>query len=208
MFRLSLILVGLVIGLSASASSQSIKILGKDGKPVEGAYVTVIGGDEQAANKPFYLDQRNVAFDPLVLAVPVNAEVIFRNSDSVSHHIFSFSKAVPDGLEVVVKPGSETSAVVFPNAGAVRLGCNIHDQMTAFIYVAPSAVFAKTGADGTADLALPNGAVEVEVWTEGMGSKPERHNINIASSTVAEITVSAGGSAKKSSRRSSRRRRY
>jgi hypothetical protein len=54
---------------------------------------------------------------------------------------------------------------VFDKAGTVVLGCNIHDQMLAFVYVVDTPYFAKTDASGKVKLSdIPNGDYILKVW--------------------------------------------
>ena len=77
--------------------------------------------------------QQNITFTPHVLVVPVGATVSFPNRDKVRHHVYSFSKAKKFDLKLYGK--EETRSVLFDRAGAVALGCNIHDAMSGFVYV-------------------------------------------------------------------------
>ena len=63
----------------------------------------------------------------------------------------------------------------------VAIGCNIHDQMSAYLVVVDTPYFA-LAANGQAELAgLPEGAYEVRVWHEGMRSEPPPQRIRTAS---------------------------
>jgi hypothetical protein len=59
----------------------------------------------------------------------------------------------------------ETRTVRFDTPGPVPLGCNIHDQMSAFIYVVDTPYAAKSGTNGTALIRdLPAGPARLTVW--------------------------------------------
>ena len=79
------------------------------------------------------MDQRNRAFVPHVLIVPVGSSVTFPNGDSVSHQVYSFSPARK--FQLPLYRGSPNPPVVFDRAGVVTLGCNIHDPMRGYIFV-------------------------------------------------------------------------
>ncbi|HET6942615.1 MAG TPA: methylamine utilization protein, partial [Sphingomicrobium sp.] len=82
----------------------------------------------------FSVSQRDMQFHPFVLVVPVGAKVSFPNLDPTRHHVYSFSPAKKFELKLFAK--DQSRSVVFDKPGVVALGCNIHDAMTAFIYVA------------------------------------------------------------------------
>ena len=59
----------------------------------------------------------------------------------------------------------QSRTVHFDKPGVVALGCNIHDQMSAFIYVTDSAWSAGTNAQRVAAFAdAPNGPARMVVW--------------------------------------------
>ena len=109
------------------------------------------------------MDQHNLQFDPFVLIVPVGADVSFPNRDPVRHHVYSFSPAKRFELKLYGK--EEARSVRFEHPGVVALGCNIHDNMVAFIVVVDTPFAAKTDGQGRAVLRdLPAGAAPAHVW--------------------------------------------
>jgi plastocyanin len=122
----------------------------------------------QAARLPrgngrFVVAQQNLQFRPFLTIVPVGAEVSFPNFDPTKHHVYSFSPAKKFELKLFAKDQSRT--VRFDKPGVVALGCNIHDQMSAFIVVADSAWTARTNAQGMVAFAdAPNAPARLTVW--------------------------------------------
>ena len=94
----------------------------------------------------FVVSQKNLQFHPFLTIVPVGADVSFPNLDPTKHHVYSFSPAKRFELKLFAKDQSRT--VHFDKPGVVALGCNIHDQMSAFIVVTDSAWTARTNAQG------------------------------------------------------------
>ena len=102
-------------------------------------------------------------FHPFVLVVPLGAKVSFPNLDPTRHHVYSFSPAKKFELKLFAK--DQSRSVVFDRPGVVALGCNIHDAMTAFIFVSDTQFAAKTGANGIAQFAnAPSAPGKVSVW--------------------------------------------
>ncbi|HVY86751.1 MAG TPA: methylamine utilization protein, partial [Caulobacterales bacterium] len=97
---------------------------------------------------PMRIAQHNMQFDPFVLIAPAGAIVAFPNLDDVRHQVYSFSQ--PGPFELRLYGHDETRSVTFRNVGVIAIGCNIHDQMSAFIYVVDTPYAAKTGPDGVA----------------------------------------------------------
>jgi plastocyanin len=112
------------------------------------------------------MDQRNETFYPHVLAVTVGAVVDFPNSDSTYHNVFSLSKAKRFDLGRYAR--GKSKAVVFDKPGVVRVFCDIHSHMSAFVLVFNHPYFATTDADGRYRIDnLPPGTYSVAAWHEG-----------------------------------------
>ena len=110
------------------------------------------------------MDQANNAFVPHVLVIQTGTQVLFPNSDSVSHHVYSFSEA--KSFELGLYKGNAYPPVSFDRPGIVVLGCNIHDGMLGYIVVVDTPYFALTDERGTARLpSVAAGDYVVDVWT-------------------------------------------
>jgi plastocyanin len=127
------------------------------------------------------ITQRNKAFVPRVLVVPVGSKVAFRNEDAIFHNIFSLSK--PNEFDTGLYKQGATYTETFKHPGVVQLLCNIHASMLGFVYVVDSPYYAQ--ADGTGSFSIkgvPPGEYEIEVWHE-----------NASQPTVQHLAVGAGG---------------
>jgi plastocyanin len=149
------------------AAELALTLRTSAGKPVSDAVVMVRpdgaarGGPRLSG--PFVMAQRNTQFQTYVLVVPAGAEVSFPNLDPFHHHVYSFSKTKTFELKLYGK--DETRKVRFEKAGVVGIGCNIHDNMSAWIRVVDTPWAAKTAAAGEAVVRdLPPGAATVVVW--------------------------------------------
>lgn len=157
----------LSLGL-CNAATLDVQVRTDEGEPVADAVVTVIpaaGSSRQTIGFPSALQigQRDMQFDPSVLIVPAGAQVTFPNYDKVRHHVYSFSPAKKFEIQLYGK--DETRSVSFPVAGVVAIGCNIHDAMSAFIYVSDTPYAAKTDAAGKVRISgLPAGAATMRIW--------------------------------------------
>lgn len=112
------------------------------------------------------LDQRNETFVPHVLAVPVGTTVDFPNSDRVFHNVFSLSKAKK--FDLGRYPRGASRSVRFDRPGMVRVFCEIHSHMSAFVLVFAHRFFDKTDEAGRYRIAgVPPGTYTLAVWNEG-----------------------------------------
>jgi plastocyanin len=112
------------------------------------------------------LDQRRETFVPHVLAVTVGTTVDFLNSDRMYHNVFSLSK--PKRFDLGRYPTGQKKSVRFDRPGLVRVFCELHSQMSAFILVFNHRYFAVTQGDGSYRLGdVPPGTYTVVAWYEG-----------------------------------------
>jgi len=114
---------------------------------------------------PAVMDQIHKTFVPHVLPIVVGTEVSFPNHDQIHHHVYSFSDAKT--FEIPLYKGETAAPVRFDRLGAVKVGCNIHDFMSAVILVVPTPYFAMTDESGAFTMRdLPSGTYGVVVWQE------------------------------------------
>jgi len=164
------VLVALALAGAASplaAAPLSVRVVDASGRPVRDAVVTLYPAGNAArpahAGGRFIVAQKNLQFQPFLTIVPVGADVSFPNLDPTKHHVYSFSPAKKFELKLFAKDQSRT--VHFDKPGVVALGCNIHDQMSAFIVVTDSAWTARTNAQGIVVFGdAPNAPARVVVW--------------------------------------------
>jgi plastocyanin len=151
---------------SAAARTVSGQVLGQDGKPVANAVVFVqepAAVQPAAASSPAIMDQFNKTFVPEMLPIAVGTQVRFPNRDQIRHHVYSFSR--PKRFELPLYKGEDAPPVLFDKPGVVKIGCNIHDWMSAVILVLPNDRFAVTKEDGTFSLpALDAGTYTITAW--------------------------------------------
>ena len=119
------------------------------------------------------LDQRNEAFVPHVLAIVAGTTVDFPNNDRTYHNVFSLSPTKPFDLGRYAVGRSK--AVRFDRPGIVRVFCDIHSHMSAFILVFAHRHFAVTDDEGRYRLDhVPPGAYTVIAWNESAPSESRR----------------------------------
>jgi plastocyanin len=112
------------------------------------------------------LDQRNETFVPYVLAVTVGTTVDFPNSDRTYHNVFSLSKA--KSFDLGRYPRGESRSVRFDQPGMVRVFCEIHSHMSAFVLVFAHRYFATTDAEGRYRIdEVPPGTYTLAAWNDG-----------------------------------------
>jgi plastocyanin len=109
------------------------------------------------------IDQIKRRFVPLVSVVQTGTAVSFPNRDNIEHDVYSFSPA--KRFELHLYHGVPAGPVVFDKPGLVVMGCNIHDQMIAYLLVVDTPWFAKTDSHGQASIEnVPSGGYRLTVW--------------------------------------------
>ena len=157
---------GIALTAPVGAAALSVRVFDSSGRPVRDAVVTLYpsaGAHAPRASGRYVVSQQNLQFRPFLSIVPVGADVSFPNLDNTKHHVYSFSAAKRFELKLFARDQSRT--VHFDKPGVVALGCNIHDQMSAFIVVTDSAWTARTNAQGVAAFDdAPASSGRVTVW--------------------------------------------
>lgn len=161
--------------MSAHAGTVAVRIVDVAGQPVPDAVVTI----HPAAGVPAgpirfpwanAMVQKNIAFNPGTLIVPVGATVAFPNQDKVRHHVYSFSK--PAKFELKLFGQDQSRTYTFTTTGTVALGCNIHDSMSGFIRVVDTPFAGKTAAAGDTRIAgVTGGRAVLTVWHPRLKSR-------------------------------------
>lgn len=176
----------------AWAGDIVVRVTTPDGKPLPDAvaFIAVKPGDPRPTPvEGLKMTQTDKQFAPFVLVAPVGSTVEFPNLDKFRHHVYSFSKGNKFELELY---GREQKRVItFKTAGIVALGCNIHDQMVAFIRVVDTPWAARSGADGVAKLAAaPEGSRRIDVWHPYATAKDQTVTQNVSiTAGVTTVTI-------------------
>jgi plastocyanin len=122
--------------------------------------------------------QRNENFVPHVLPIVAGTVVEFPNDDSTYHNVFSLSK--PKTFNLGRYAAGRSKSVLFDQPGIVRVFCDIHSHMNAFILVFAHRYFALTDDDGRYRLAnVPPGSYTLTVWNETVRGEAPRRAVTI-----------------------------
>ena len=108
------------------------------------------------------MDQVDKLFKPDILVVQQGDFVDFPNSDNIRHHVYSFSSVNP--FELKLYSGRPEAPLQFNKTGVAVLGCNIHDSMVGYIYIAGSKHVLMTDEQGKATLEDDIKYESVNVW--------------------------------------------
>ncbi|MCD8522016.1 MAG: methylamine utilization protein [Saccharospirillaceae bacterium] len=185
------ILTALIIGIPAhSETGLSLAFYDQQGKPLADVVLSA-GGDSltQTALPLAVMDQVNKQFRPSVLVVHKGQSVSFPNSDNIRHHVYSFSSPKP--FEIRLYADTPKDPVLFDQPGVVVLGCNIHDQMIGYIYVADSAYTFISDQQGRMVLPTLPPSSTVTLWHPRL-SLSESERLTLTLQDLNALPVSGG----------------
>jgi plastocyanin len=174
-------LLGVLCAEGALAGMVTVNVTTHSGGTAEDTVIVFdpLDAAPPASHDAAIIDQISKRFVPHVSVVRAGTKITFPNSDRIRHQVYSFSSAKTFSLKLYA--GSPNTPVIFDQAGLVVLGCNIHDNMLAFVGVVDSPYFAKTTDSGAATLNLPAGRYRLRAW----------HPNAVAAIPSQEITVAA-----------------
>lgn len=149
----------------AVSANLSLQALNADGRPLRGAVVQIYALDASAHHpgpEHTVMDQIDRMFEPDLLIIPVGSTIVFPNSDSVAHQIYSFSPA--KRFQLPLYHGQPYPPTQFDQPGIITLGCNIHDQMLAYVVVTEAAYFGRTDEQGRWSADAAPGHYRLTLW--------------------------------------------
>jgi plastocyanin len=209
-FSRAVVILGILLAETAIGDQGAIRIriLDRDGAPVPEVAIyarpfaisetgdtktttasLADAADSGAPTAPA-MNQLDLSFSPHLLIVETGTEVLFPNDDEVRHHVYSFSPA--KRLNLTIDSHSvHSERPVLDTPGVVTLGCNIHDNMLAYILVVDTPYFAKTDANGTASLPnLDAGQFELNIWTSRLSASdlPEPEMVRLEPGESIEVS--------------------
>lgn len=163
MSRFISLLISLLF-LPAYGLEISISVLTRDNLPMPGAVVYLTAEQPLppvAEGTTAEMDQINKQFSPHILVVQKGTDIRFPNSDSIQHHVYSFSPAKTFQLQLY--KDQSPAPLPFDQQGRVELGCNVHDWMLGYIYVVDTPYFGQTNKQGQLRLNVPAGDYNLHI---------------------------------------------
>jgi hemoglobin len=157
---------------SPSAAMQPASLRGTitvDGKPLDGVGLVELYPIGQTYKKRTpkqrVVEQRHKTFWPHLLAIPPGSTVAFPNYDDFYHNVFSLSQTQP--FDIGMYKSGQSRSMKFDKPGLVRLGCNVHASMAAFIFVIDAPAYVPVdGANEFRFRSLAPGKYKARVWSE------------------------------------------
>jgi plastocyanin len=141
------------------------------------------------------IDQRACSYIPHVVGAQVGQIVRVRNSDPGLHNVHGVS-GDSDAFNVGQPLAGMTSDFRMKTEGILRLQCDVHGWMLAFVGVSSHPYFAVTGAPGTFEIRdVPGGSYTIQAWHELYG--PLTLNVRVEANRVADVDFAYSGEEKR-----------
>ena len=157
---------------------------GPTGKPLANAVVYIEDAPKVAGRgETAMVDQRNMQFSPYLVTITTGGTVTFVNSDPFPHNVFIRDNGEKFDTGMVSAKSSRQHA--FKNPGAYKVLCNLHPNMLAYIFVAPSSYFGMTNGQGKFTIKdVPEGNWKVTTWANGLSLETEQVKVVGGDATV------------------------
>lgn len=167
---------------------QSDAVLISSAGELQNVFVYVKEGLDRAytfdvPSQPVVLDQKGCQYTPRVLGVRVGQPFEVSNSDDTFHNVHALPTVNREFNQSMTTDGTRLRRTFMSPEVMVRVKCDVHGWMAAWVGVLAHPYFAVTGSDGTFTLTnVPAGSYTVEAWHERFGTR------------TAQVTVAAGQS--------------
>lgn len=153
-------------------------------------YLDDIPASTGAAREPAVLDQVDCRFTPHVLAVQIGQPLDVQSSDAVLHNVHYTPDLNADTNFALTNAGQSRQATfAYPEADPVKVKCDVHPWMTAYVGVFAHPFFAVTDEAGQFNIdRVPAGSYTLRAWHERYGERRQAIEVADAGETVADFS--------------------
>ena len=151
-----------------------------DDKGLVNVVVTLSGkslkSNQHQINEEYIIDQKGCKYNPHVLAIVRDSTVKILASDPTNHniHTYSFDN---DPINLMMIPGQDYEHE-FEEPELVKVECDLHKWMSAWIFVTDNPFFAISGNGGRFKIKdVPPGKYKLHAWHEILGSISQKINV-------------------------------
>jgi plastocyanin len=143
----------------------------------------------EVPSTPVTIDQRGCWFRPRVLGVQTGQILQIVNSDPVTHNIHPMAEVNREWNHSQGPGDAPLNRKFLKPEIMIKVKCNIHSWMHAFIGVVEHPYFAVSKDDGSFEINnLPPGTYTVAVWQENLGTQEQQVTVTPHSNAVTKFT--------------------
>ena len=165
---------------------------GRPSKEIQTAQIYFTPAEPAAVappQEPFEIVTVRKEFLPRTLTVPVGSTVRFPNQDVILHNVFSVSGKNRFDLGLYKRGDGKTAT--FEHPGVVRVFCNVHHSMVAYVLVVDTPFATSPDFNGRFTLdGLPDGPGTLTVWHERAEPVSRELTLPLAEPLTVNLLVS------------------
>lgn len=137
---------------------------------LQNVVITLEGKKLKSKPGTFHMDQKGCRYEPHVVAMPKGSELVIHSSDPINHniHTYSFDN---DPINIMFTPDAEDFTQEMEEPEIIKVECDLHSWMTAWIVVTDNSFFSISNQQGSFEISdVPPGKYTVTAWHEVLGS--------------------------------------
>jgi hypothetical protein len=136
------------------------------------------------------LDNAGCRFVPHVQAMQVNQSLVLKNTDPILHSVHAFFQGAQPQFNVGLFPGKVVrKPMVSP--GVVKLLCEVHSWMSAYVIVTENSYHAVTDVHGEYQIGdVPPGTYRLKVWHERLGTQEKKVEVKAGATSKVDFVLS------------------
>lgn len=171
--------LGEVMVISANKEIANTFVYIKDG----------LSGEFDVPAEAAQLDQNGCMYSPHVLGVMVGQTLEIKNSDATLHNVHSLPKNSKQFNNAMPLKDSTIKKKFTSEEVMVRMKCDVHPWMSAYIGVLSHPFHAVSSEDGTFTIeGLPAGTYTVAAWHERLGTQEASVTVADGAAATADFT--------------------
>jgi hypothetical protein len=157
---------------TCGANVPNEKLLVKD-KGLMNVVVSIKGNNLSGTSGEYKLELKDCRYTPHVIAMMKDSLLIIHSSDPVTHHLHSYPFD-HDPVKISFSPNQDDYYLEIEEPGIVKVECDLHGWMTAWVVVTENPFFHISGEEGTFLITdIPAGTYTINAWHEILGSKSQ-----------------------------------
>jgi hypothetical protein len=143
---------------------------------------------------PVVINQHGCFYEPRVVGVRVGQELQIKNSDSLLHNVHSISNSGNQFNVAQARAGVVDSFRMKKEEVMLRLGCDVHSWMVAYVGVVTNPYFAVSDASGVFVINnVPPGTYTIDAWHERFGSLKKTVKVTAGATATVDFSYPVAG---------------
>ncbi|NIR52587.1 hypothetical protein GWO43_28765 [candidate division KSB1 bacterium] len=135
------------------------------------------------------MDQKGCVFTPHILVVPTGTPFAMLNNDGILHNVHTRSE-INEEINKAQPKFLKKMKLTFEKPEFVKVTCDVHNWMNAWIVAAPNPYYRVTDEQGKFELTdVPAGSYTLEIWHETLGKQIKQVEVKAGETVSLEFTL-------------------